>query len=100
MNFDDYFGVIVKSVSQTGYNAFLPSACVVEDGKVVMKVLEGDLSEDGEEELAWEWGSTFFKEALTVFLAYRRGQRTVTVLEFLGSEPIRKREIKVDPYGP
>ncbi len=100
MSFDNYFSVMVKSVSETGYNAFLPSACVINGNEIEMKVLESDLSEDGEEALAWEWVANFFKEEKTVYLAYRRGQRTVTVLEFLGSNPLRKREIKVEPCSP
>ncbi len=100
MSFDDYSSLMAKSVSETGYDAFLPSACVVSEDTIEMKVLEGELSEDGEEDPAWEWAANFFEESKTVYLAYRRGQKTVTVLEFLGSKPLRKREIKVEPYKP
>ncbi len=99
MTFDDYVEVIVKSVSETGYNAFLPSLCSVEGDKVAMSVLDGDIAEDGDELLAKEWAAEFLKNGKTVFLAFRQGQRTVTILEFLGSEPIRKQELKVNPYA-
>ena len=97
MTFDSYFGIIVDSARESGYNAFLPSLCSVEDDNIVMKVLDGDISEDSDEQLANEWASNFMKEGRTVFLAYRRGNRTVRVQEFLGSELIRAKQFILDP---
>jgi hypothetical protein len=65
-----------------------------------MKVLDGEVSEGGDEQLAMSWAESFVRDGRTVFLAYRRGQRTITVLEILGADAVRKREIKVDPYMP
>jgi hypothetical protein len=100
MTFERYFDVIVDSACRAGYNAFLPSLCAVEDDNIVMKVLEGDISEDGDELLANEWATNFMKDGRSVFVAYRCGNRTVRVQEFLGSELIRAKQFMLDPYVP
>ena len=100
MTFDSYFDIIVESARERGYNAFLPSLCSVEDDNIVMKVLDGDISEDGDERLANEWATNFMQDGRTVFLAYRRGDRTVRVQEFLGSELVRAKQFILDPYVP
>jgi len=97
MTFEDYVQIIVTSVCETGYEAFLPSLCLVEGEQNTMMVLEGDLSEGGEEDLSKEWAATFMNDESNVFLAFRSGQRRVTVMEYAGFEPKRKKEIKVNP---
>lgn len=100
MTFDSYFDIIVDSAREKGYNAFLPSLCSVEEDNIVMKVLDGDLSEDGDEVLANEWATNFMKDGRTVFLAFRRGDRTVRVQEFHGPDVIRAKQFILDPYAP
>jgi hypothetical protein len=97
MDLPAYVKVICRSLSEQGYDHFYPSICAVEDTQVVMKVLYAELSEAGEEELALKWAESFFANEKTVFVAYRRGQRKVTVLENLGFDTIRKQEITVNP---
>src|SRR5690606_32951449 len=98
MTFDSFFGIIVDSARQRGYSAFLPSLCSLEDDTIVMKVLDGDISEDEDEQLAIEWATNFRREGRTVFLAYRRGNCTVRVQEFFGSELIAEKQFILDPY--
>jgi hypothetical protein len=100
MTFESYFDIIVGSARMSGYDAFLPSLCSHEGDNIIMKVLEGEASDDGDEPRAKEWAANFVKDGRTVFLAYRRGQRTVTVQEFLGSESIRTKQFVLDPYVP
>ena len=100
MTFDSYFDVIVNSARETGYNAFLPSLCSIEADNIVMKVLEDDISDDGDEVVAKEWATNFMTDGRTVFLAYRRGNRTVSVQEFLGSTLVRAKQFTLDPYVP
>ena len=49
MTFSDYIEVITKSVCETGFDMFLPSLCTADGGEISMKVLNGELSEDGDE---------------------------------------------------
>jgi hypothetical protein len=100
MTFDSYFRLIMESAREAGYDAFLPSLCSIEDGDSVMRVLECDISEEGDERVAKEWAATFMKDGRTVFLAYRHGHRIVSVVEYLGSESIQTSEFKLNPRAP
>lgn len=80
MKFRDYCSLMTKSVAETGYDSFHPSACVPGIFRDRFHVLDGELSEEGEESLALSWARSLAKSG-TVFLAFRGGQRRVTVVE-------------------
>lgn len=96
MTFSDYCDLIADSVRSSGYEAFLPSCCVV--GKnLTMKVLEMELSADGEEQVAMTWVESFLQDDTTVFMACRTGKRVVSVWEFHGWNAIKRTNLKVLP---
>ena len=97
MTFADYIDLVVESVSETGYDTFFPSLVIVEGEGTLMKVLEGELSAEGEERLALHWAESFLQDTRTVYLSFRLGQGTVAILEICGHDAIRKQEIVVNP---
>ena len=100
MTFEEYCQLIAESVAESGYDSFSPALCVPGE-EIRMCLLEGPLSEEGEEALAGEWVLEFTEPGKTVFLAFRSGRRVVTVLEIVGKVATRKRSINVLPYdGP
>lgn len=62
-----------------------------------MKVLDGELSEDGDEEVAMSWAEQFLRDGRTVFVAYRSGQSAVAVLEIVGFDATRKHMLRLTP---
>lgn len=97
MTFRDYCSIIAESVAETGYDSFLPSACVPGFAKDEFHVLEGGLSEKGEERVALSWAESLPKNSTTVFLAFRAGERRVTVLELKENAVIAGLVIRVNP---
>lgn len=97
MTFRDYCSLIAKSVADTGYDAFRPSACVPSAAKDEFHVLDGELREEGEESIALSWGDSLTKKSGTVFLAFRGGERRVTVAELKDGALVEGLVIKVNP---
>jgi hypothetical protein len=98
MTLRDYASLIAKSVAETGYDAFRPSACVSSATKESMHVLETELSEGGEESLAREWAKSLEKCDSTLFAAYRAGDRVIAVVELRKASVVDKITIQVRPY--
>ncbi len=98
MDFNRYFSLISDSAAETGYEKFMPSICVVGD-KIEMNVLETELSPNGDEEIAKEWASQFVTDESIVYLAYRSGERIITVIQIEGTEVTRKQGVKVQSFN-
>ncbi len=99
MKFQDYCSLTAQSVAEAGYDAFFPSACIPGLLKDKFYVLDGKLSEEGEEQLALTWAESLPKSSGTMFLAFRGGKRRVTVLEMKGHLMIDGLVIQVEPYS-
>lgn len=99
MTFRDYCSLIANSVVETGYAAFRPSACVPDDTQDEFHVLDGGLSEDGQESVAFAWADSLPKKSGMVFLAYRGGDRKVLVVELKDGAFVHGIVIKVNPYA-
>jgi hypothetical protein len=97
VKFPDYRALITKSVAETGYDSFHPSACVPGLLKDRFYVLDGELSEKGEEAQALDWAKSL-KESGKVFLAFRAGDRRVTVAELKNGELVDGVVLNVKPY--
>jgi hypothetical protein len=97
MKFSEYVDVIKKSVAQSGYSSFHPSACIPGVFKNQFHVLEGELREEGEESVAVAWAKTL-KKSGKIFLAFRAGDRRVTVVELKDGEVADGLVIQVNPY--
>jgi hypothetical protein len=93
MTFENYCRLITDSARESGYDAFLPSLCSVYEGNIVMHVLDGDLSEDGDEVVAKEWAAMFMQDGDALFLAYRRGRHTLSVEEFRASKLVQAKRL-------
>jgi len=91
MTFEEYVDLIVQSVAGEGYDAFLPCMCIPGEA-IEIKVLQCDLSSEGEEDIAKDWMAAF--DARRKFLAYRSGNGHVDVCEFIEDELSEKREIQ------
>ena len=99
MKFRDYCSLIAKSVAETGYDLFYPSACVPGFIKEKFYVLDGELTEGGEECVALTWAESLTKGSGAVFLAFRGGGRRVKVLELKGKAILESLVIQVNPYS-
>ena len=97
MTFPNYIDVITKSVCETGFDRFLPSLCTVDGDEITMKVLDEELSEADDEELAISWAKQFVQDGRTVLIGYRSGQNTVSILEIVGYDATRKHTLKLTP---
>jgi hypothetical protein len=97
MKFADYSGLITRSVAEIGYNSFHPSACVPGLLKDRFHVLDGELSEEGEEAVALAWAKSL-KNTGRIFLAFRAGGRRVTVAELKDGELVDGIVLDVRPY--
>ena len=97
MTFSDYHDLIKKSVCETGFDGFLPSLCTVDGDDITMKVLDGELSEQGDEEVAMSWAEQFMRDGRTVFVAYRSGRSTVAIVEIVGFDATRKHTLRLTP---
>lgn len=97
MTFEDYIDIIRVSVANTGYNQFFPSLCVSSETADKFAVLETELSEGGEEDLAMNWVENVLGEHHTTFLAFRAGRRIVTVRQIVGFNAIFQTHIRVEP---
>jgi hypothetical protein len=97
VKFSDYSALITKSVAETGYDSFHPSACVPGLLKDRFHVLDGQLSEEGEEAVALAWAKSLTK-AGRIFLAFRAGGRRVTVAELKDGELVDGIILDVKPY--
>jgi hypothetical protein len=93
-----YSAIIAKSVAETGYEHFKPSACVSTPDEEEMSVLDIELKEEGETSDALSWGATLLKEGAVLFLAYRSGNHVVTVAEVHGRSIVQKMNIHVRPH--
>lgn len=89
MNFEDYIKLTCSSITEQGYDAFFPCACVPGD-KPAMFVLEGELTSDGEEIEAGAWVAENFTEHSDVFFAFRAGGREIRIC-WLQNAMIRER---------
>lgn len=99
MKFRDYCSLIADSVAETGYDSFYPSACVPGLLKDTFHVLEGELSEEGEERVATSWAESLSRNSNTMFLAFRSGSRKVAVLALKGHTVADRITIHVNPYS-
>lgn len=99
MNFEEYVSIVKDSVCETGYECFLPSLCHSGEAGDKMAVLQTELSEGGEEVLARKWAEEFAGPGESIFMAYRCGQRKVSVIEIFGFNVLRKTTIAVEPYA-
>ena len=97
MTFHDYCSIIADSVAETGYDSFHPSACVPSDETDEFHVLDGELCEEGEEHLARSWAESLSETSDTIFLAFRGGNRRVTVLELRTNAVINSIAMRVNP---
>jgi hypothetical protein len=97
VKFSDYSALITKSVAETGYDSFHPSACVPGLLKDRFYVLNGELSQAGEETLALDWAKSL-KRSGKIFLAFRAGDRRVTVAELKDGELVDGVVLDVKPY--
>ena len=97
MKFADYSGLITKSVAETGYDSFYPSACVPGLLKDQFHVLDRELSEEGEEVVALAWARSL-KKSGRIFLAFRAGRRRVTVAELKDGKLVDGIILDVKPY--
>lgn len=98
MTLEGYSELIAKSVAETGYDFFRPSACISSSEVNEMCVLDIALKEEGETTEALAWGASLLKEGATLFLAYRSGNRVVTVSEVREKEVVAKITIDVHAY--
>jgi hypothetical protein len=99
MTFEDYIDIIRASVANTGYNQFFPSLCVSSETEDEFAVLETELSEGGEEEMAMNWVENVMGEHHTTFLAFRAGGRIVTVRKIVGLDAVLQANIRVEPVA-
>ena len=98
MDLDQYVAVISESAAETGYDGFLPSMCVVgEDYE--LNVLQTELSPNGEETLAKDWASKFTSDDSLIYLAYRSGDRIITIVEISGTNVTQKCALKIKPIS-
>lgn len=97
MTFPDYIQLITKSVCETGFDAFLPSLCIVDGDEIIMKVLDAEPSDGGDEELAMNWLGQFVRDGRTVFVAYRSGSGIISIMEVVGFDATRKHTLRVAP---
>ena len=97
--FRDYLSIIAKSVAETGYDYFRPLACLPGSVREELLVLDGDLSDEGEESVALSWAESLAKNSDTIFLAFRGGKRRITVLELKDGAIIDGQVIQVNPYA-
>lgn len=88
----------MKSVAETGYNSFHPSACVPGLFRNKFHVLDCALKEDGEEVVALSWAKCLRKKSDTIYLAFRCGDRMVTVLKLKDDTVTDSLSIEVHPY--
>jgi hypothetical protein len=89
---------MAKSVAETGYDFFLPSACISGADANEMCVLDIALKEEGEKAEALAWGASLVKEGAVLFLAYRTGNRLVTVAEVREKKVVAKMTISIRPH--
>ncbi len=98
MTFQDYCSLIQKSVAESGYDGFHPSACVPGIESDDHHVLESELTDEGEEAVALSWAESLARGSKTMFLAFRGGERRVTVLELKDGAVVEGLVIRVNPY--
>jgi hypothetical protein len=98
MTFHEYVSLIAQSVAETGYDQFHPSACVSNSTDEKLHVLDGELTEEGEEAVALSWTESISKTSDTIFLAFRGGKRTVAVIELKGGKVMDRKTIRVTPH--
>ena len=97
MTLRDYCSLISGSVAETGYDSFRPSACVYSAESVQMHVLEVELKDEGDASAALTWGASLLKEGAVLYLAYRSGNRTVTVSAVRENKVVEKIVVRVRP---
>lgn len=98
MTFEEFCEIMKQSIAKQGYDQFYPML-VIDDAAedaINMNVLEGDLSSDGEEEVAKAWAAEF--DAPHKFLAYRAGNRHIQLCEFLDNDVKDEVSVRVLPY--
>ena len=102
MTFDQYVKLTKQSVAERGYNYFYPCACIVSNDTDEICVLDGALSDDGEEVVAKEWVATMLDSKNigggSVYLAFRAGNRTVVVCDIKDRAVVDKVWLQVEPY--
>lgn len=98
MDFDSYSQLIIDSVSETGYERFMPSLCIAGES-VELQVLETEPEPQGDKERALDWASGLTAPDRVIFCAYRIGNRTVEIVEISGTEVSRKKHVKVRSSG-
>jgi hypothetical protein len=99
MTFENYCALIQDSVIKQGYDEFFPSLCVVKGDSLNLKVLEIDLTPDGEKEAAMKWLEQFIEEDATIYFAYRAGDRLVHICEVIGYDMTRMHRLQILPQG-
>ena len=99
MTFERYCDLIQDSVINQGYDEFFPSLCVVEGESLNLKVLEIDLSPEGEKDAAMNWLEQFAMEGTTVYFAYRAGDQMVHICEVIGYDMARMTQLKILPHS-
>jgi hypothetical protein len=97
MNLEDYSSFIAKSVAETGYDYFRPSACISSPESEEMCILDIELKAEGEKSEAFRWGASLLREGAVLFLAFRSGDRVVTVAEIREQAVVGKVAIRVNP---
>lgn len=98
MDFKRYVTLISESATNTGYDGFLPSICVAGDS-VEMNVLQTELTPTSDEDVAKEWASKFVSDHSIVYLAYRSGERTITVIEIEDTNMTQKQRLTMRPHA-
>jgi hypothetical protein len=96
MEFQDYVSLICSSVAEQGYEMFFPCACIPAE-KISMRVLEIDLSPEGDKEATMNWISENFQDHPVVFFAYRAGNRKVHICRLEDWEIKKRVSVLVEP---
>lgn len=91
--FDDYCLLIQESMNGRGYDGFFPSARSSDAHQFEVMVLETELGDQGDEELAMEWAKALMEAHPRVFIAFRAAQEKVIVRELEDGRVIQQRDL-------
>jgi len=95
MTFEDYIELVKESAMEDGYNAYHPSLCIL-DPEPRIAVLESEISDEGEEDIAKDWARTLLDDTDAAYLSYRTTDRTIHIDKIENGEVTEEVLMKVE----
>ena len=84
ITFDDYILIVKSSIKETSVDNYLPSSCIVKNGKVTLSVLDKastDQNSESDEFVAKDWAANLMNKCDYLYLSYRSKVDQITIIE-------------------